>query len=84
MHRSKIPLNKWLIAMHLMSASETGVTARELHHALGIAYHSAWYLSRRIRKAMDTTEPVTATKERAEGHQQDSQAEMTRLLVRNS
>src|SRR5665647_2745664 len=53
MHRSKIPLNKWLIAMHLMSASEKGVTARELHHALGIAYHSAWYLSRRIRKAMD-------------------------------
>ncbi len=81
MHRSKIPLNKWLIAMHLIAASEKGVRARELHHALGIAYHSAWYLSWRIRNAMDSTEPVTAIRESA-GGPQDSQEEITRLLMR--
>jgi transposase-like protein len=52
MHRSKIPLNKWLIAMHLISASENGVSARELQDALGIAYHSSWHLSRRVRQFM--------------------------------
>ncbi len=54
MERSKIPLNKWVLAMHLMSASKKGMSAHQLHRMLGITYHSAWFLAHRIREAMRT------------------------------
>jgi transposase-like protein len=50
MHRSKIPLNKWLIAMHLISISEKGASARQIRDTLGISYQGAWYISHRIRR----------------------------------
>lgn len=52
MERSKIPLNKWVMAMHLMSASKKGMSAHQLHRMLGITYQSAWFLCHRIREAM--------------------------------
>jgi len=52
MERSKIPLNKWLLAMHLMASSKKGYSAHQLHRTLGITYQSAWFLSHRIREAM--------------------------------
>ncbi len=52
MERSKIPLNKWLAAMHLMTASKKGVSAHQLHRMLGIHYESAWFLAHRLRAAM--------------------------------
>ena len=62
MERSKIPLNKWVAAMHLMSASKKGVSAHQLHRMLGITYQSAWFLAHRIREAMkddvDTSGPL--------------------------
>src|SRR3954447_1569115 len=53
MERSKIPLNKWLMAMHLMGSSKKGFSAHQLHRTLGITYQSAWFLAHRIREAMD-------------------------------
>lgn len=52
MERSKIPLNKWLMAMHLMASSKKGVSAHQLHRTLGIGYQAAWFLAHRIREAM--------------------------------
>jgi transposase-like protein len=52
MERSKIPLNKWLLAMHLMSSSKKGMSAHQLHRMLKITYQSAWFLCHRIREAM--------------------------------
>src|SRR5258707_42704 len=52
MERSKIPLNKWLHAIHMMGASKKGVSAHQLHRMLGITYQSAWFLCHRIREAM--------------------------------
>lgn len=49
---SKIPLNKWLLATHLMAASKKGVSAHQLHRMLGITYKSAWFMAHRIREAM--------------------------------
>jgi transposase-like protein len=57
MERSKIPLNKWLLAMHLMGASKKGMSAHQLHRMLEITYQSAWFLAHRIREAMDDPEP---------------------------
>ena len=52
MHRSKLPLNKWLLAFYLLSSSKKGFSARQLHRALGITYKSAWHLAHRVREAM--------------------------------
>jgi transposase-like protein len=52
MERSKIPLNKWVLAMHLMGSSKKGMSAHQLHRMLGITYQSAWFLAHRIREAM--------------------------------
>lgn len=50
--KSKIPLNKWLMAVHLMCASKKGISAHQLHRMLGITYKSAWFMAHRIRQAM--------------------------------
>jgi len=54
MHRSHIPLRKWVIAFHLMSSSKKGISALQLQRVLGIKnYKNAWHLAHRIRFAMD-------------------------------
>jgi transposase-like protein len=57
MERSKIPLNKWLLAMHLIGASKKSMSAHQLHRTLGITYQSAWFLAHRIREAMADPSP---------------------------
>src|SRR5919112_6483318 len=58
MERSKIPLTKWLAAMHLMTASKKGVSAHQLHRMLGITYEAAWFLAHRLREAMRENVPA--------------------------
>ncbi len=54
--RSHIPLNKWLLAMHLMAASKKGVSALQLQRMLGLgSYRSAWFMAMRVREAMRET-----------------------------
>ena len=56
--RSHIPLNKWLLAVHLMAASKKGVSAHQLWRTLGFgSYRTAWFMAHRIRKAMEDTNP---------------------------
>lgn len=50
--RSKVPLNKWLLATHLMCASKKGMSAHQLHRMLGVTYKTAWFMAHRIREAM--------------------------------
>jgi transposase-like protein len=52
MEDSKIPLNKWVLAFHLMCASKKGMSAHQLHRMLGVTYKTAWFLCHRIREAM--------------------------------
>jgi transposase-like protein len=56
--RSHIPLNKWLLATHLMSASKKGISAHQLHRMLKITYKSAWFMAHRIREAMRPASPI--------------------------
>lgn len=56
---SKIPLNKWVLATHLMAASKKGMSAHQLHRMLGITYKSAWFMAHRIREAMSPNHKVT-------------------------
>jgi hypothetical protein len=41
MEDSKIPLNKWVLAFHLMAASKKGMSAHQLHRMLGVTYKTA-------------------------------------------
>jgi transposase-like protein len=50
--RSKVGLHIWLQAVHLMSASKKGVSAKQLERMLGVTYKTAWFMAHRIREAM--------------------------------
>lgn len=50
--RSKIKLNKWLLAVHLMCASKKGISAHQIHRMLRVTYKTAWFMCHRIREAM--------------------------------
>src|SRR5258705_13555528 len=42
--RSKVPLNKWLLASYLMASSKKGVSAHQIHRTLGVTYKTAWFI----------------------------------------
>ena len=50
--RSKIPLTKWWLAMHLLGSSKKGISSHQLHRMLGVTYKTAWFMTHRIREAM--------------------------------
>ena len=50
--RSKVPLNKWLLATYLLSSSKKGMSAHQIHRMLGVTYKTAWFMCHRIREAM--------------------------------
>ena len=58
MERSKIPLSKWLMAMHLLASSKKGMSSHQLHRMLGVTYKSAWFMAHRIREAMKDDAPT--------------------------
>ncbi len=53
--RSKIALHKWVYATHLMCASKKGISSKQLERMLGVTYKTAWFMSHRIREAMNIT-----------------------------
>lgn len=52
--RSKVKLHIWLQAMHLMCASKKGISSKQLERMLGVTYPTAWFMSHRLREAMNT------------------------------
>lgn len=53
--RSKVGLHLWLQAVHLMSASKKGISAKQLERMLGVTYKTAWFMAHRIRESMTAT-----------------------------
>jgi transposase-like protein len=49
---SKVPLSKWLLAVHLMCSSKKGISSHQIHRTLGVTYKTAWFMTHRIRHAM--------------------------------
>ena len=49
---SHIKLYIWLQAMFLMASSKKGVSANQLHRTLGVTLKTAWFMSHRLRLAM--------------------------------
>jgi transposase-like protein len=53
MHRSHVPLTKWVLAIFLMCSSKKGISSLQLKRQLNLgSYQSAWHLTHRIRLAM--------------------------------
>ena len=50
--RSKVPLNKWLAATHLMMSSKKGMSALQVGRMLGLSPKTAWFLCHRIRESL--------------------------------
>jgi hypothetical protein len=51
---SHIALHKWLLASYRICATKGGISALQLQHELQLgSYRSAWFMSRRIRWALD-------------------------------
>ncbi len=53
--RSKVPLNTWLYATHLLCSSKKGISSHQLARTLGVTYKTAWFMAHRIREAMKPT-----------------------------
>src|SRR5436190_5355187 len=49
---SKLPLRKWLMAIHLMTSSKKGVSSHQICRELGVCIKTAWFLTHRIRECM--------------------------------
>ncbi|HWZ74526.1 MAG TPA: IS1595 family transposase [Casimicrobiaceae bacterium] len=53
---SHIPLRLWLQAIFLIASSKKGISSNQLHRTLGVTLKSAWFMSHRIRLAMESTD----------------------------
>lgn len=53
--RSKISLDKWLLAAALMAASKKGISSKQVERMLGVTYKTAWFMTHRLREAMKQT-----------------------------
>lgn len=56
--RSKVPLTKWWMAVHMFNSGKNGVSAHEIHRNLGVTYKTAWFMMHRIREAMTDLNPA--------------------------
>ncbi len=56
--RSKVPLHKWVLAVHLLCASKKGMSSHQLHRMLGVTYKTAWFMAHRIHEAMREANPT--------------------------
>lgn len=52
MHRSKVPLSKWLLAAYFVAVDKRGMSALHLQKQLGIGYEAAWAMLHKLRAAM--------------------------------
>ena len=51
-HDTKLPLQKWFLAVSLMLNAKKGLSAKQIQRDLEVSYKTAWYLAMRIRRAM--------------------------------
>jgi transposase len=52
-HKSATPLSDWFYIMYLMTATRSGVSAKEVQRQLGVTYKTAWRMCNKIRQAMN-------------------------------
>ncbi len=76
MERSKVPLHIWLYCNHLLCSSKKGLSSHQMARMLGVTYKTAWFLTMRLRKAM---EPLPGSEPPLGGEGQVVEADETEL-----
>ncbi|OIR00698.1 ISXO2-like transposase domain protein [mine drainage metagenome] len=56
-HASNIKLNKWLMAVYILSSHKKGISSYQLGKDIGVAQKTAWFMMHRIRKSLSETNP---------------------------
>ena len=51
-HKSKTPLTKWFLAVHLLTCSKNDISAMELSRQLGVKWDTAWLIKQKLMEAM--------------------------------
>jgi transposase-like protein len=65
-HGSSTSLHLWFYAVHLMTSTKCGISAKHLERELGVTYKTAWRMLNLIRNdlmAQDDAEPLTGSVE---------------------
>lgn len=50
--KSKVPLQKWFLAIYLFTINKRGISSYQLARTLGLKQHTAWFMLHRLREAM--------------------------------
>jgi transposase len=60
-HKSSTSLQLWFFAMHLITSTRGGISAKQLERELGVTYKTAWRMFNLIRNELvtDNGEPLT-------------------------
>lgn len=51
-HDTHLPLQKWFMAIALMTEAKKGISAAQVQRHIGVTYKTAWFMCHRIRQAM--------------------------------
>lgn len=51
LEESRLPLQKWLMSIYIMTTARKGIPSTQMARALGITQKSAWFLAQRIHQA---------------------------------
>ena len=65
-HKSSTSLHLWFFAMHLMTSTRCGISAKQVERELGVTYKTAWRMCNLIRNelmAQEDDEPLTGSVE---------------------
>jgi ribosomal protein L37AE/L43A len=52
LHKSRTPLTKWFLAIHLLTQSKNDIAALELARQLGVKWDTAWLIKQKLMEAM--------------------------------
>lgn len=63
MEDSKIPIQKWLYAMYLMTVARKSISSVQLAKELGVTQKSAWFMAHRIRESCQSAGLLSGTVE---------------------
>src|SRR5215210_1999951 len=62
-HKSSTSLHLWFYAMHLMTSTRCGISAKQLERELGVTYKTAWRMAKLIRQELMVQDEVPLTGE---------------------
>ncbi len=51
-HKSKTPLTKWFLAMHLITSAKNDISGLELARQLGVKWDTAWLIKQKLMEVM--------------------------------